>query len=514
MAQQSYRRLVNFEWEPIEGAKSYDLELKQQKENGKDYSFKVKDASWNGKLVPGKYKMRLRARDYRGVPGDWGDLSDFDVGLESATLVNPPPKAVVGAKDETETTVKFRWSPVGGAVAYQFELQTEDGEFKSATEVKGTEHSVEVPVARTFTWKVTGLGKEGLSSEASSMGDFTVMGPKLAPPKIEKPENEFVREIKWTRPTNVSKYDVAVTRLNKAKKSWEVVQVTKDVDVDHFNFDEKWPGGDYKIQVKAKGNLRVSSPVVSTNFKVRDGNRSPASEFTHEVRKSIDRINGWYGIASYLITMVNYSYQDYDVIEGGIATAYNAVGGTGRLGLGYFKEEKAWGFLGIMDMSGFTSNDNKNLTYSSMELNAVWRTPVGERGEFRSQMGMYYKEHQVARGNIITNTVDAYEVATVMGPHVSGEYWYSMTPKLGFQVNAHLYMSMMKMKTPNGQDIAPSMSTQFGFLGSYRFNKRFTGLVGYANREDRIRYKSTTAGATNEAVLSGDYLNFFAEYNF
>ncbi|WP_226987938.1 hypothetical protein [Bdellovibrio bacteriovorus] len=65
-----YRRLVNFEWEAIENAKSYEIELKQVKAKGEDaktFTFKVTEAAWNGRLTPGKYMMKLRSRDYRGV---------------------------------------------------------------------------------------------------------------------------------------------------------------------------------------------------------------------------------------------------------------------------------------------------------------------------------------------------------------------------------------------------------------------------------------------------------------
>ena len=52
-----YRRLVNFEWEAIEGAKSYEIELKQIKAagepDGKVFNFKTKEPAWNGQLSAG-----------------------------------------------------------------------------------------------------------------------------------------------------------------------------------------------------------------------------------------------------------------------------------------------------------------------------------------------------------------------------------------------------------------------------------------------------------------------------
>ncbi|MBX3041404.1 MAG: hypothetical protein KF789_11920 [Bdellovibrionaceae bacterium] len=518
---QSYRRLVNFEWEPIDGAVSYELEIQQTQKDGKLYKFKEKKAEWGGRLTPGPYTMRVRALDYRRVPGEWSVASPFDVGLEAVQAVFPASKAELLGKGTDKTEVEFRWKPVPGASSYQFELTSSAPDFKYETTLKETKLRVKVPVAEAFTWKIQASSKNDIKSEAIALSEFTVLGPRLATPKVEVPENEFIREITWEKTPYANKYDVAVAKYNPLGKKWEKVHIYENVESNTVAFDEKWTGGQYKVQVKAKSDRRAHSPLATTEFRVRNGDRSPAAEFTHEVRKSIDRINGWYGIASYLITQVSYSSTDFDG-QNGLQTKYPAIGGTGRLGLGHFKENNAWGFLGVLDLSGFMSKENKALTSMSMEGSAVWRTPVGDRGEFRSQMGLYYKEHQVAlaEGTLTgSGVVKSYENAAVVGPHISGEYWYSMGPKLGFQVNAHLYYGMLKMKTPNGQEIEPTLSTQFGFLGSYRFNRRFTGLAGYSRREDRIRYKSNpinaaNSGKTNEANVEGNYLNFFAEYSF
>lgn len=513
-----YRRLVNFEWEPIEAATTYEVELTQKKENGKTFKFKTKEANWNGRLAPGLYVMKLRARDYRGVPGDWSADSDFNVGLESAVLAYPRPQSTLAGRDPKETEVNFRWQPVGGAATYQVDVVSDDGQFKQSRQTTDTSWKLELPVAMGYTWKVSALSAENIKSEADSVAQFNLLGPKIAKPVLEKPENDFVREVRWSKPDHAGTYDVQVSRLNPAEKKWEPVQTLKDTKDESIPFDAAWDGGTYKVAVKAKSEKRIPSEIVSGTFKVRKGDRSPAAEFTHEVRKSIDRINGWYGIASYLVTVVKYSSSNYDP-QNAVGTSYNAVGGTGRLGLGHFKTDSTWGFLGVLDLSGFVNDQGRNLTYTSSEISAVYRTPVGERGEFRSQMGLYYKEHQVAIGNLTSGKVDSYEKAAVVGPHLSGEYWYSISPKIGIQANAHAYLGVMKLKTPNNQPIEPGLSTQFGILGSYRFSSRFTGLAGYARREDVITYKSNPANALNEgqknkAELTGDYLNFFAEFNF
>lgn len=512
-----YRRLVNFEWEAIENAKSYEIELKQVKEKDpKTFSFKVSEAAWNGRLTPGKYLMRLRSRDYRGVPGDWSEPSEFNVGLETAALKFPGARVKIDTKENSSASIGFQWSPVGGADQYHFVLTSEDGKTQITETLSKPEFKTSLPVASHYTWKVSASNSEGIVSDATAVGQFTLLGKAVENPKIEKPESEFVREVKWTRPDHVSSYDVYVLRYQTAEKKWEKVKVLENYQDDTLPFDDTWPGGRYQVVVRAKSDLRPASTMAKQSFTVRSGDRSPAAEYTALVRKSIDRVTGWYAVASYLITEMQ--YQGFNP-EKNSSVAYKALGGTGRLGLGWFSPHTPWGFLGILDMSGFTFN-GKTQTFASAEANAVYRQSLGDRGELRLQAGPYYKELPETVGDPFSGQSQDMKISSA-GPHFGAEYWYSLTPKLGIQVNAHLYMSLMKIETPNGQDLEPKMSTQFGFLGSYRFTPRFTGLVGYALREDRMSYKSATGsgsfagdGDVNESTIIGNYLNFFAEWSF
>ncbi|MNJ98408.1 hypothetical protein D3C87_161740 [compost metagenome] len=520
-AQTPFRRLVNFEWEAIENAKSYEIELQQIKEDskelGKVFRFKTKEAAWNGRLTPGKYIMKLRSRDYRGVPGEWSPPSDFNVGLETAVLKSPPSRSRFIAKESKETTLDFKWDPVGGAESYHFELVSEDGKTQITKDLKETSLKINVPVAQNYTWKVSALGAQGIQSDAVSVGQFTILGTAIETPKISRPESEFVRELKWTRPDNVTSYDLYLLKFNEASKKWDKYRVMQNYQENSLPFDEAWPGGRYQLVLRGKGDLRKNSPIVKQDFRVHSGNRSPAAEYTALVRKSIDRVTGWYGIASYLVTQIQFKGSNP---EKNSFVSYNALGGTGRVGAGWFGPDTPWGFLGILDLSGFTFS-GKVKTFASLEMNAVYRKSIGDRAELRVQMGPYYKELPETIGlDANTNTSEDTTISAA-GPHVGAEYWYSLSPKVGLQVNAHMYMSLLKVSTPNGQPLEPGLSHQIGFLGSYRFTPAFTGLIGYARREDKLSYKAAQSsgsyaepGDKNEATVTGHYLNIYAEWAF
>jgi hypothetical protein len=517
---ETYRREVSFEWEEVPDAKYYDVEIRSANKDSSDkaMSFKTKEAIWTGKLVPGKYTMSLRSKDLRGVPGEWSPAKEFEVNLDSVNVKSPLARTKIQANDDQVILQKFEWDPVNGASEYRFELSSEDGKTQVMETLKDTSHTVKIPVAHNYTWKVTGFG-HSVQSESTKVTDFLVIGKKVIAPKITAPESEFVREIKWSRPGSVEKYDLALNRLNPQTKKWEKVLTQENVEGESFSFDQNHAGGTYSLHVKAKSHLRVDSDISKINFKVIGGNRSPAAEYTALIRKSIDRLTGWYGVASYLITQINYYGETPET--GGLTTT-TALGGTGRLGAGFFSANNKWGFIGIVDMSGFIISGN-NHTYSSVEVSGVSRHIVGELGEGRIIAGLYYKElPQLFGVPSLTNSAQVtFFQSSVVGPHFGAEYWHSLSPKLGFQLNTHLYYSLLTIKSPNGNNVEPRISYQLGLMGSYRINNRFTGLMGLTQRMDQIAYKANKTGASTEGPgnfddsrITGQYLNFYAEYGF
>lgn len=527
----AYKRSVAFEWEPIAGAYAYDLQIIKVVPGGEEKvaNFVTQTPEFNGKLAPGRYNMKLRSRDRRGIAGVWAAPSPFDVPLEKVKISFPLSQAKIVAKEPVEESVTFTWKEVGGAEAYLFELTGDSGRLNIKEQVKGTEFKATLPVAQNFSWKITALGADGLNSEDVVQTSFSVWGQKLERPQVERPETEFVRDIKWSRPRFTENYDFLIARFNPATKKWESRKSVKNFSENSFPFDSTWPGGKYKISLRAKANLRSHSDVTSLLFSVRNGDRSPAAEYIATVRKSIDRVNGWYAMASYFITEIGFTSNYRNLFLEPIN--FKAIGGTGRLGGGWMSERSPWGFISIVDLGGFVYN-SKVSTYASVEASAIHRILIADRDEFRTHMGLFYKEtpqslpdisdpqftSQAATGSFTTVVKNQ----STVGPHLGFEYWRSLTPKLGLQFNTHFYYNSMKISTPSGGAMKPSLSTQYGLMGSYRVTKRFTGLTGLTYREDNASYvdeQSLPVSGSNfsndvTTKIQGFYLSFYAEYAF
>jgi hypothetical protein len=507
-----YRRSVEFEWDQIEGAKSYDLELKRGK---KTLNFSTKTPAWNGRLAPGIFQMRLRAKDHRGVPAPWSDPEEFRVYLEQVQIQSPADSSRIQTSEDSKAEVTFQWKPVSGAKAYYFELQSEAGEALEKEEsLKDTKVTFKLAVARNYKWKVKALGPETDSEEETS-ATFSLIGAPLVAPELREPESDFVRELKWTAPKHASNYSYILNRLNPQTRKWEKVSESQSLTENRFEFDPNLPGGRYRFSLNAAAPLRKESKKSQMDFDVRSGDRSPAAEETFTLRQSIDRLSGWYAIASYLITIIDYQGANFDRSNSNLK--YSAIGGTGRLGAGYLSPKTDWGFLGIADLSGMTIDGGNTFTFASLEASGIYRRTVGVAGEWRQHLGLFYKELPETVGKTSTSIV-ATNLLKVAGPHYGTEFWWAMTPKLGLQVNAHLYPNLLKLQTPGGAPLRTTFSYQVGLLGSYRLQKRMTGLAGYAYRVDQANYEaqagqgSARAGDFNSVSLSGHYLNLFLEW--
>ncbi len=508
---ETYSRNVEFEWEKIEGAKSYNLELVGDK---KTLKFTTTDAIWSGPLVPGVYVMRIRANDHRGVPGVWSAAEEIKVGLETPKITAPIADEKIISDEIKTAEVDFKWLPVGAAEKYSFEIQIKEGEILKQVELSETDIEMDLPVAKEYVWKVKAFGA-GFSSDAPAEGSFSLLGQKLDSPVLEKPENEFVRQVRWKDSGRSSHYDYELQRFEVKTGKWKQVSAQLGYKKTDLNFDSKWPGGKYKLSVQSHGYLLPSSERSEMQLQVRNGDRSAEAEAAAKLRQSIDRLTGWYGIASYLVTTVDYQGINYDSANSQLN--YSTIGGTGLFGIGYLSAKSPWGFFSSAEISGIAVEGGGNYTYGSLEGNVSYQKKLGARGDLKHLLGLSYKELPETIGRN-RSTITQTNLLKTIGPHYGIEYWVALTAKLGFQMNFHVYPSLFKVKTSNEQDISPTFSRQLGILGSYKLQSNGTVLLGYAYRQDQVDYKarpgvgSAVAGDLNSIRISGHYLNLCMEW--
>lgn len=543
-AGEEYKKVISFDWDPVAGAWRYQVQFKNQKNSAEVVTdFFTMTNSYTGPIPPGMYKMRLRSLDSRNVPGVWSEEVEFPVLLDKVDVIKPANANIEIKSSSSETDeVAFEWKPVMGADKYTVKITDTDSNTDILEQIiEDTKAVITLPVGKKYKWAVSALDVGGLKSETDAIGDVTIIGKKLDKPSIKNPENEFVRDVVWTQDPLAQVYAIELQKYIPASKKWQKLVQDKNYAGNKIVIDSKWPGGTYRVVVQSNAKLRPASDKAVLSFKVKNGDRSPSAEHTYVLKKSIDRINGWYGIASWFVSMINYS-SSYK----GLNPKYSILGGTGRIGAGWFKEGNPWGFSGVLDISGFLKDESykSSFIYNSMYFDGIYRKTIRDTDEFRVKTGVFYKEIPQTLANI--EEISSYfnsnnrslagfkgtnnQNISMIGPHLGLEYWFSLTPKLGFQVNSNWYYSMASIKLPNnGSGFKPSVSEEYGVLGSYKMTQKFTGLLGLTYRKDQVSYRDeSTTNAFNlpsanaeyssnvnvDTSVNGFYFSLFAEYQF
>ncbi len=505
---------VELEWEGVENAKSYDLEVKSTKNT---FKFQTKEAIWAGRLSPGFFKMRIRARDKRGVPGEWSEYQEFKVFLDSPEFVNPTSGSIVASANNDLQNVTFKWKKVFAGKKYTLDVQGLDSTFRKQIELNDEKATMELPVATKFMATIRAANEVLTSNpEKDRVAEFVVSGKKLAAPKLIQPESLFVREIKWNKPEFAQAYNYTLEKMDAKSQKFNVVEEGKELRGEAMPFKKEYPGGTYRVTVKSIASYRPSSEAVSLKFTAKEGDRTERAEALARLRESIERLSGWFGIASYLVNSVQYQNLNYDLT--GTQTTYNAIGGTLRAGVGYVTMKNPWGYYLAAEASTLKVDGFGDIKYNMFEVNSFFKMKPNDAGEFRQTAGVVYKELPDLTTNFAGNVRNTSAIAA-LGLRYGVEYWHAMTPKLGLQANAHIFPLIAGQKTTNGQAFVPSTSVQAGFLISYRWSKNLTTLGGYAYRTDKMEYKTAPtstfpnpAADKNSATLKGHYLNLFLEY--
>lgn len=505
---------VELEWEGVENAKSYDLEVKSTKNT---FKFQTKEAIWAGRLSPGFFKMRIRARDKRGVPGEWSEYQEFKVFLASPEFVNPTSGSIVASANNDVQNVTFKWKKVFAGKKYTLDVQGLDSIFRKQIELTDEKATMELPVATKFMATIRAANEVLTSNpEKDRVVEFVVSGKKLAAPKLIQPESLFVREVKWNKPEFAQAYSYTLEKMDAKSQKFNVIEEGKELRGEAMPFKKEYPGGTYRVTVKSIASYRPSSEAVSLKFTAKEGDRTERAEALARLRESIERLSGWFGIASYLVNSVQYQNLNYDLT--GTQTTYNAIGGTLRAGVGYVTMKNPWGYYLAAEASTLKVDGFGDIKYNMFEVNSFFKMKPNDAGEFRQTAGVVYKELPDLTTNFAGNVRNTSAIAA-LGLRYGVEYWHAMTPKLGLQANAHIFPLIAGQKTTNGQAFVPSTSVQAGFLISYRWSKNLTTLGGYAYRTDKMEYKTAPtstfpnpAADKNSATLKGHYLNLFLEY--
>ena len=202
-------RWIDLEWDVVEDAKEYELELLEETE-GEEFSrgkFKVNTPKWSHAVNPGKYSLRLRSVDERGVPGEWSDKIPLKVKILSPTMVRPSPKEKVN-----QSLMTFEWSTVPQATSYQLVIKNAKDEVVHDSTFLTTKEDIYLKDLGQYSWGVFALGDgdevpDAKEWPAKSFRKFERVGGELDSPAIKVEVEENV-DLTWGTISDAQIYEI------------------------------------------------------------------------------------------------------------------------------------------------------------------------------------------------------------------------------------------------------------------------------------------------------------------
>lgn len=217
-----------------------------------------------------------------------------------------------------------------------------------------------------------------------------------------------------------------------------------------------------------------------------------------------------YGWGRYYTSMIDYQGRNYDLNSKVEQPIY---GGTGEVALGYWHRKSHFGLLGHVGLSGFEVN-NSIYNYASGGLHLGYRYFMENGNRLRLWLGYAYQEFPEFLRDPFLKNYDYHRIDTA-GPQLQISYMgdFANHPKYGWHVYGTLYRGIEGMQTPNGLPIVPEISFTLGAFGTYKWTDDQKWMLGYAYRQENIRYKSNDrTGLDNFSQTTGHYLNLSIEF--
>lgn len=223
-------RWIDLEWDVVEDAKEYELELLEENE-GQEFSrgkFKVTSPKWSHAVNPGKYSLRIRSVDDRGVPGEWSEKIPLKVKILSPTMIRPSQ----GEKLK-ESLINFEWSTVPQAFSYQLIIRNAENEVVQESTFLGTKEDIYLKDLGKYSWALFALGEGDEALESSewpekSFRKFERVGGELDSPVLKVDINQNVT-LEWNNISDATAYEIDYFPPPKQGEKNRRFQIKKNV---------------------------------------------------------------------------------------------------------------------------------------------------------------------------------------------------------------------------------------------------------------------------------------------
>ena len=500
----SAKRQVHLDLQKVEGSVATEIEL-QNALDGSVKIYRTESNLWQEKLDSGIYALRTRSIDDRGVAGVWSSSEQITVQLDSPIM-----NSITGA-DSFQCASPFHcefeisWAPIDQSE--DFEVQVYQGGLLVRTETTSKSMvKLDLPSNRNYQFSIKALNKKvpHLSSTSPLSKDIRFVGTSLPKPKIQKPIDDLINEVQWEASEGATQYDYEVAR--KETGAWTIIFAARASTSTSAPIDPTWPGGRYKINVRAAADSATSSEWSEQAFYLRNTDRSPPLVESLRLKQALELPTLYYLNASYKLAYFQYSS---DIYENQSHSTFSSFGSNLAIGTS-FVPSAHWSAntnlgLGLLKISG------QSFTPISWDLAANFRHDIRTKTQLLYGVGVFYSELPVVQAQTSHNaSVDKISVA---GPRVLLQAAHIFSSRWAAHLAFSADYDLSKVGGPGGS-ISPTTSTQVDANAHYWINYRLLSIFGIYRKSQSVQYQSSSSTSSNRISEDDSGLNFKFNWSF
>lgn len=198
---------VEFEWEEIFGAETYEIEL-LSKQKKTLQTLRSPNASFTLKMTPGFYYVRGRVYDSRQAKGEWSEPREFLVPPKRIEAVNAPPAELTVNTTTYTAPLTVNWKAPVGAHHFKFILLGETGQVLGTKMTRTPEIKMNLRPG-TYTYKIIPYTADEVEGETFVSEQILAIKsqpvPEVKDPRLQVEEQNTV--LTWeTEATNPTLY--------------------------------------------------------------------------------------------------------------------------------------------------------------------------------------------------------------------------------------------------------------------------------------------------------------------
>ncbi len=251
---------VEFEWEEVEGASSYSVEIRNKNKLLK--SLQSSSSVFKTEMTPGRYEIRGKVGGLNRyeAESEWSTWKSFDITPPAVKISKLPPIENKVSPSSYLSNIPLAWTAADGAAEYIVDVQDEKGTVVHSVKVAKPEALLKLRPGY-YSIHIRAKTADGLESESVALPEKIMIQkiPVPAPQKIvfknEKHSLDFV-------PIEGTQVEVSLEMQKFLGTEWNLVE-RQLISGNSYNWKQDLKPGRYRLTLYSKNSFgEVSTPTV------------------------------------------------------------------------------------------------------------------------------------------------------------------------------------------------------------------------------------------------------------